>query len=173
MLPASSQSHLPRPGNWHAHAPAPCRNPPEVATRLRLFLRSAEGGWQREVAVEFAYDKCQRRAWEPGVDFEGCVAEMKAEAPYWSNLGIIDLDFGPAKTVDPNFLLLVDGWPRHVSLKAQLQARGGGCWVGVAPFGTCKVCAKPSFCYVGIAQRAGGLACKGSSRACRLEHEEA
>ncbi|KAL4434828.1 hypothetical protein ABPG77_005355 [Micractinium sp. CCAP 211/92] len=111
------------PEHWREHYTF--RNPPEVATRLRLFLRSAEGGWQREVAVEFAYDKCQRRAWEPGFDFEGCVAEMKAEAPYWSNLGIIDLDFGPAETVDPNFLLLVDGWPRHVSLKAQLQARGG------------------------------------------------
>ncbi|KAL4434827.1 hypothetical protein ABPG77_005354 [Micractinium sp. CCAP 211/92] len=107
------------PEHWREHYTF--RNPPEVVTGMRLFLRSAEGGWQREVAVEFAYDKCQRRSWESTFDFEGCVAEMKAEAPYWSNLGIIDLDFGPAETVDPNFLLLVDGWPRHVSLKAQLQ----------------------------------------------------
>lgn len=97
------------------------RNPPEVATRLRLLLRSAAGGWQREVAVEFAYDKCQRRSAEAGFDFEACVAEMKAEPPYWSNLGLVDLDFGPAEAVDPNFQLLVDGWPRRVSLKAQLQ----------------------------------------------------
>lgn len=94
-----------------------------MATRLRLLLRSAAGGWQREVAVEFAYDKCQRRSAEAGFDFEACVAEMKAEPPYWSNLGLVDLDFGPAEAVDPNFQLLVDGWPRRVSLKAQLQAR--------------------------------------------------
>ncbi|KAL4423953.1 hypothetical protein ABPG75_001254 [Micractinium tetrahymenae] len=107
------------PAHWREYYTF--RNPPEVATRLRLFLRSASAGWQREVAVEFAYDRCQHHAGEPAFDFDACVAEMKGEAPYWSNLGLVDLDFGPAELADPNFQLLVGGWPRRVSLKAQLQ----------------------------------------------------
>lgn len=96
-----------------------------MATQLRIFLRSTTGDWEREVPLEFAYDRCQRRSAEPGFDFDACVEELKAEPPYWANLGIIDLDFGPAEDVDPSFQLLVDGWPRRVSLKAQLQARAG------------------------------------------------
>ncbi|KAL4423957.1 hypothetical protein ABPG75_001258 [Micractinium tetrahymenae] len=107
------------PGQWELE-PAFAGNTTGNRTGvLHIFLKALK--WPREVAVEFAYDKCQRRAGEPAFDFDACVAEMKGEAPYWSNLGLVDLDLGPAEVADPNFQLLVGGWPRRVSLKAQLQ----------------------------------------------------
>lgn len=59
---------------------------------------------------------------DPAFDYQRCVRNSQAvQAPKWLNLGMIDLDFGPTEAVDPDFELVVAGWLRRISLKAQLE----------------------------------------------------
>ncbi|KAL4423820.1 hypothetical protein ABPG75_001121 [Micractinium tetrahymenae] len=107
-------------------------NVPEVAHAMRLYVIHHTLNWQREIAVEFSFDYCERQAWanKAGFDYTSCVAALAAQRNRtWYNLGDIDLDFGivlqgieGSNFEALDFDLRVDGWPRRANLKAQLAA---------------------------------------------------
>jgi hypothetical protein len=96
------------------------KNVPEVSSQLRLYLRSA-GGWQQEVAVELSDALCE---WQPNKElFQACLADAKRKSRTSYSLGDLSIDLGDTQALDIE--LLVQGWPRYVSLSAQLQAALG------------------------------------------------
>lgn len=99
-------------------------NVPEVAARLRLLLRSASGGWERPLSLAFSQHHCEMfppwgQRTESGPDHRACYAAAPLDKPAHS-LADLSVDLGP--TTGTDYELLVEGWPRRVALKAQLQA---------------------------------------------------
>lgn len=100
-------------------------NVPEVAARLRLLLRSASGKWERPLSLAFSHHHCelfppwgQRTGLE--ADYRACLAAAATLEKPAHSLADLSVDLGPTNAAD--YELLVEGWPRRVALKAQLQA---------------------------------------------------
>ncbi|PSC70646.1 sidekick isoform X1 [Micractinium conductrix] len=92
---------------------------PEVYRHLRLGLRSASGGWERKVALEYPFNRCELQSRSPGFDYAACLAAEKAKQ--WAQYPIPDISIDLGATSDTDYELFIYGWPRHVDLAAQLQ----------------------------------------------------
>lgn len=92
---------------------------PEVASHLQLYVRSSLEGWQREVQVTFSDSYCEQWVHRPNFDFDECMKAPERKNSRMYSLGDVSIDFGPTQEV--RYELLVNDWPRRVSLSAQLH----------------------------------------------------
>ena len=60
----------------------------------------------------------------PGFDMQACLEREARKTNLYYHLSEFSIDLGPAAAVD--FFLMVQGWPRRVSIKRQLQAALAG-----------------------------------------------
>lgn len=94
-------------------------NLPELASHLHLYVRSAVDGWQREVSVAFSDSFCEQWSRLPEFNFSECSKAPERNDSAWYGLGDVSIDFGPSQEF--RYELLVNDWPRRVSLMAQLR----------------------------------------------------
>ena len=112
-----------QPATWRPHVSSIFKNVPEVASKLHLLLHSSQG-WQREVQVVHTNGECERVEGGPGFDMQACLEREARKTNLYYHLSEFSIDLGPAAAVD--FFLMVQGWPRRVSIKRQLQAALAG-----------------------------------------------
>ena len=95
-------------------------NPPEVAHRLQLVLRSEAGGWQRDVPLTHTTGQCEKLGdFETDAELNACLNKTGDSTSALFQPSEFSLDLGP--TDSPDFHLLVAGWPRRANLRRQLQ----------------------------------------------------